>query len=205
VYLCVHAGTQTRTQLLWCRNIYCLPLGPRVGKFYKCPVHPTCPQCLAHFVSCALQGPTGLSRLPATLRVKSTFHKQGQRAWVGREYKQLPRRNQATWGAQEAARTAGGCGVDHTHRGAKAQSQNLSLWRALTAQTKNLQPSEAPATHTRGQRGYTRLETGPDAQRLRMEIKDRELNMPAPCLLRRVVGILDSWVPGWWGHSQMGQ
>lgn len=41
------------------------------------------------------------SHLPVTLRVKSIFHKQGQRAWAGREYKQLPRRNQATWGAQQ--------------------------------------------------------------------------------------------------------
>lgn len=105
--------------------------GTSIGKCYKWPVHPTCPQCLAHFVSCALQGPTGLSQLTATLRVKSIFHKQGQRAWAGREYKQLPRRNQATWGAQQGSsenwgRGEGGGGVDqarcsHKSKGSKSE------------------------------------------------------------------------------------
>lgn len=43
------------------------------------------------------------SRLPATLRVKSIFHKQGQRAWAGQEYNQLSRRNPATWGNQQGS------------------------------------------------------------------------------------------------------
>lgn len=203
MYLCVHTGTQTRTQLPWHRNIYCLPLGPVLGSFTSGQSIPLAHNAFAHFVSCALQGPTGLSRLPATLRVKSTFHKQGQRAWVGREYKQLPRRNQATWGAQQGSseNCGWGWGGPHSQRSKGSKSEPFSVESIDCAD----QPSEAPATHTRGQRGYTRLETGPDAQRLRMEIKGRELNMPAPCLLRRVVGIPDSWVPGWWGQSQMGQ
>lgn len=101
--------------------------------------------------------------------------------------------------------------VDHTHRAAKKRSksepfsvESIDCTDQQPLVPKSL-PSIAPATHTKGQRGYTRLEAGPDAQRLRIEIKGREASMPAPCLLRRVVGIQDSWVPGWWGHSQTGQ
>lgn len=43
------------------------------------------------------------AQLPATLRLKSIFHKQGQRAWAGQEYKQLPRRNRATWGSRQGS------------------------------------------------------------------------------------------------------
>lgn len=92
------------------------------------------------------------SQLPATLRVKSIFHKQGQRAWAGREYKQLPRgTRQLGEHSKETLRAARwGWGGPCSQRSRGSKSEPFSV---ESIDCTDQEPPALQKPHTQGDKG----------------------------------------------------
>lgn len=186
--------TQTCTQLpYWPQNLYWLCPWILIRKYWKWP-HPShLPTVLLDFVSVLGRQQHYRSQLPATLRVKSIFHKQGQRARAGREYKQhlwrgtrqLRERSRGGW--EGIIKTPAGLGEAGVQGRVESQPWVESIGGG-TQQESPAPPEASPSTPTPSQRDKGAIEglrQGWMPRGCRILIKHRERStMPAPLLFR---------------------